>query len=60
MDSDALRDDQWERLKGLVPGGTKGKRGPRANNRGCALSACSASFSGYEPTVLRNCRSCRS
>ena len=33
MDSDALRDDQWERLKGLVPGGTKGKRGPRANNR---------------------------
>ena len=33
MDCDALRDDQWERLKGLVPGGTKGKRGPRTDNR---------------------------
>src|SRR4029450_1176551 len=33
MDCDALRDDQWERIKGLVPGGTKGKRGPRTNNR---------------------------
>ena len=27
MDCDALRDDQWERLKGLVPGGTKGSAG---------------------------------
>ena len=26
MDCDALRDDQWERIKGFVPGGTKGKR----------------------------------
>ncbi|TBY60417.1 IS5/IS1182 family transposase, partial [Rhizobium leguminosarum bv. viciae] len=25
----ALRDDQWERIKDCVPGGTKGKRGPR-------------------------------
>ena len=33
MDCDALRDDQWERIKGFVPGGTKGKRGPRTNNR---------------------------
>ena len=33
MDCDALRDDQWERIKGFVPGGTKGKRGPRADNR---------------------------
>lgn len=33
MDTDALRDDQWERIKGHVPGGTKGKRGPRTNNR---------------------------
>jgi transposase len=33
MDCDALRDDQWERLKDFVPGGRKGKRGPRANNR---------------------------
>ena len=24
-----LRDHQWERLKGFVPGGRKGKRGPR-------------------------------
>lgn len=33
MDCDALRDDQWERIKSFVPGGTKGKRGPRTNNR---------------------------
>ena len=33
MDCDILRDDQWERIKGFVPGGTKGKRGPRTNNR---------------------------
>lgn len=33
MDCDALRDDQWERIKAFVPGGTKGKRGPRTNNR---------------------------
>jgi hypothetical protein len=33
MNCDELRDDQWERLKDLVPGGRKGKRGPRANNR---------------------------
>jgi transposase len=32
-DVDALRDDQWERLKERVPGGRKGKRGPRADNR---------------------------
>ncbi|OOO46651.1 transposase [Rhizobium laguerreae] len=33
MDCDALRDDQWERIKDCVPGGTKGKRRPRTNNR---------------------------
>ena len=33
MDCDGLRDDQWERLKGFVPGGRKGKRGPRTDNR---------------------------
>ena len=33
MDYDALRDDQWERLKEFVPGGCKGKRGPRTDNR---------------------------
>jgi transposase len=33
MTLDALRDDQWERLKEFVPGGRKGKRGPRTNNR---------------------------
>ena len=33
MDFDALRDDQWERLKEFVPGGRKGKRGPRTDNR---------------------------
>ena len=33
MDCDGLRDDQWERLKAFVPGGRKGKRGPRTDNR---------------------------
>ncbi len=33
MDCDELRDDQWERLKPLFPGGSKGKRGPRTDNR---------------------------
>jgi transposase len=33
MTCDALRDDQWERLQEFVPGGRKGKRGPRTNNR---------------------------
>lgn len=32
-DIDALRDDQWERLKELVPGGRAGERGPRCDNR---------------------------
>jgi transposase len=30
---DCLRDDQWERLAPLMPGGTRGKRGPRSDNR---------------------------
>jgi transposase len=33
VDCGELRDDQWERLKALVPGGCKGKRGPRTDNR---------------------------
>ena len=33
MEGEVLRDDQWERLKPFVPGGSKGKRGPRSNNR---------------------------
>jgi transposase len=33
LDCDGLRDDQWERLKAFVPGGRKGKRGPRSDNR---------------------------
>ena len=33
MSMDAVRDDQWDRLKPLLPGGSKGKRGPRTNNR---------------------------
>jgi transposase len=33
-DVDALRDDQWERLRDdLVPGGGAGQRGPRCDNR---------------------------
>jgi transposase len=30
---DELSDDQWELLKPLIPGGCKGKRGPRSDNR---------------------------
>lgn len=33
MNCDELRDDQWERLKDFVPGGRRGKRGPRSDNR---------------------------
>jgi transposase len=33
LGGDELRDDQWERLKDYVPGGRKGKRGPRTDNR---------------------------
>ena len=32
MDCDALR-DQWERIQGYAPGGTKGKCGPRTDNQ---------------------------
>ena len=33
MSGDTLREDQWERLEAFVPGGRKGKRGPRTDNR---------------------------
>lgn len=33
VDPDALRDDQWERLRDLIPGGRAGQRGPRCDNR---------------------------
>ena len=33
VDPDALRDDQWERIKDLIPGGRRGQRGPRCDNR---------------------------
>lgn len=33
VDVDALRDDQWQRLRDLVPGGRAGQRGPRCDNR---------------------------
>ncbi len=33
MEGEILRDDQWERLCEFVPGGRKGKRGPRSD--GC-------------------------
>jgi transposase len=32
-DSDRLTDEQWARIAPLMPGGCKGKRGPRSNNR---------------------------
>jgi len=33
VDADRLTDEQWGRLRGLMPGGCKGKRGPRTDNR---------------------------
>jgi transposase len=33
MDGEVLRDDQWEKVQPFVPGGRKGKRGPRSNGR---------------------------
>ena len=32
-DPDALRNDQWERLRDLIPGGRAGQRGLRCDNR---------------------------
>ena len=33
VDPDCLTDEQWARLSVLMPGGCKGKRGPRTDNR---------------------------
>ena len=33
MEGGVLRDDQWARIEPFVPGGRKGKRGPRSNGR---------------------------
>jgi transposase len=33
MDGEVLRDDQWEKVAPFVPGGRKGKRGPRSDGR---------------------------
>lgn len=33
MEGEVLRDDQWERLREFVPGGCKGKHGPRSDGR---------------------------
>ena len=33
MEGEVLRDDQWEFVRDFVPGGRKGKRGPRSDAR---------------------------
>jgi transposase len=33
LEADDLIDAQWERIEPFVPGGRKGRRGPRSNNR---------------------------
>jgi transposase len=33
LEGEVLRDDQWEWLRPFVPGGMKGKRGPRSDAR---------------------------
>ena len=32
---DALRDNQWDRIKDLIPGERRGQRGPRATTAVC-------------------------
>jgi hypothetical protein len=43
MDCDALRDDQWEQIKGFVPDGTKGNRGSRTDNTNFWTRNCGCS-----------------
>jgi transposase len=33
VEGEVLRDDQWDRLREFVPGGRKGRRGPRSDGR---------------------------
>ncbi len=33
VEVDGPRDDQWDRVRGFVPSGAKGKRGPQTDNR---------------------------
>lgn len=33
LEGEVLRDDQWARIEPFVPGGRKGRRGPRSNGR---------------------------
>jgi transposase len=33
VEGEVLRDDQWDRLRAFVPGGRKGRRGPRSDGR---------------------------
>jgi len=33
LEGEVLRDDQWERIRPFVPGGRRGKRGPRSDGR---------------------------
>jgi transposase len=33
LEGEVLRDDQWEQIQPFVPGGRKGKRGPRSDGR---------------------------
>ena len=40
MEGEVLRDDQWERLKPFVPGGRKGRRGPRSDGRRFLTRCC--------------------
>ena len=46
MDCDLLRGEQWKRIKDIVPGGTKGKRRPRTDNRDFSMP-----FSGWRVPV---------
>ena len=58
MTIDHLRDDQWDRVKSFMPGGTKGRRGPRTNNRLFvdALLWMARSGGHYQSVKRRSCR----
>lgn len=46
MEGEVLRDDQWARLERFVPGGRKGKRGPRSDGRRFQDAVLWVAFSG--------------
>nr|WP_314437104.1 transposase [uncultured Brevundimonas sp.] len=51
MEGEVLRDDQWSRIEPFVPGGRKGKRGPRSNGRLFVDALLWMARSGGDPVI---------